>query len=146
MYKIITIIIMIFFYFSSFSNTYAQEWYIEKLLNLNYQTQELQLDLYKIDNIYFKTTKNNNLRINIQKTSNKLKKIFIQKYKNWELKYYELNWIITSYNNFVYHINKLLYFLKLEEQNCNFTETKTAIINNYIQIKSSFRKIQRIMK
>jgi len=142
MKKIISIIIVSILYFSSTSNTFAEEWYIEELLNINYEVERLTLDLSEIDTIYFKTPKYNKLRNQMIKINSTLKKWIMNKYKNWELEYYQINWVITNYNNFIYHINKLFYFLKLKEQNCGFRELDTAIIRSYTQIRSSFKKIK----
>ncbi len=146
MKKIISFIIVSILYFSSSSTSFAKDGYIEEILNLNYEVEKLTLDLAEIDTIYFKNPKYNKLRNNMIRVNDTLKKGILEKYKSWELKYYQTNWIINNYNDFIYHLNKLFYFLKLKEQNCNFSELDWAIINSHLSMRSSFRKIQNLMK
>ena len=146
MKKITKLIITLSLIFSSLSTTFAKEWYIESLLNLNYSVEEYKLDLVKIDYINFNNKKHKQVYNKLKTSNDILKKWFIKNYKDWKYKSYQINWIIKNYNNFVYHTNKLFLFLKIKEQNNNYTELNTAILRSYINMKTSFTRVQNIIK
>ncbi len=146
MKKIIIFIITLSLFFSSLSNTFAEEWYIEKILDLNYYSEEYELNLKSIDYIYFNNLKSYNMYKNIKNIDSKFKKLLINQYRQWELEYYQINWIITNYNNFIYYTNKFFYYLKLKEQNYNYVELDKAIINSSKNMRNSFIHIKNITK
>ena len=145
MKKIISLIIVLTIFFSSLTKTFAEEWYIEKLLNLNYWVEEFNLNLSKLNNIYFNDEKNNRIFNELKTVDSLLTNQFMLKYKNWEYEYYEINWIIKNYNNFIYYTNKYFYFIKLNEQRPYYKENNTAILNSYKNMISSYKKIKYIL-
>ncbi len=146
MKKITNLIIFFSLIFSSLSTTFAEEWYIEKVLNLNFAKQEYSINLEKIEYVNFSTSYNKRMYDNIKKANNTLKDSFIAKYKSWEYEYYQINGIIKNYSNFIYHTNNLFYFLKIRERGCDYKELDTAIIRSYTNMKSSFTKVRNIVK
>ena len=147
MTKIIKTIIALTIIFTSLSTTFAEEeWYIEKLLDLNYWIEEYQLNLSSIDYIHFNEYKYNRVYTELKRIDSILKIDFMQKYRDWEYEYYQINWIVTNYNNFVYYSNQFLFFLKIKEQNNNFVETNDAILRSYRNMLSSFTKVKNIAK
>ncbi len=146
MKKIILAIILFTFFFTNFYITFAEEWYIEKLLDLNYWVEQKKLDLSKIDYISFQSSKYNYIYEQIIISDSTLREWFMKKYRNWDFEYYQTNWIITNYNNFVYYTNQFFFYLKIKEQNNNFVELDTAIINSYTNMRSSYRKVKNIIK
>lgn len=146
MKKIINIIIITIFFFSSFKYTFAQEWYMEKLLDLNYWVEEHKIEITKLESIYFNNPEFSIAYDELRGMDRVLKDEFLKKYRNWEYTYYQINWIITSYNKFIYHANKFFNLLKIEEQNPDYEEIDKAILNSYTNMRSSFRKVKNIVK
>lgn len=146
MKKIINIIITLSIFFSSMDYTFAEEWYLEKLLDLNYWVEEHSIELAKMDSVSFNNPEFNKVYNELQNIDRVLKDEFIKKYRNWEYTYYQVNWIVTNYKNFVYHANKLFYMLKIEENNPNYDEMGKAILNSYTNMRSSFKKVKNIVK
>ena len=146
MKKIILSIITFCFIFSSLSITFAEEWYIERLLDINYWVEQYNLKLSNIYYIHFNDEKYNRIYNELKTIDSILRNEFMKKYRNWEYKYYQTNWIITNYNNFIYYTNKFFYFLKLKEQNSNYKELDPAIISSYKNIRSSYIKVKDIIR
>jgi hypothetical protein len=146
MKKIISIIITLTLILSSLSTTFAEEWYIERLFDLNYNIEETNLNLSKINYIHFNEEKYNRIYNEFKTVDSILKKWFIKNYREWNYEYYQINWIVTNYNNFIYHTNQFFFFIKLKEQNNNYTENNTAIIRSYTNMRSSYNKVKNLIK
>jgi|SaaInlStandDraft_3_1057020.scaffolds.fasta_scaffold00576_10 hypothetical protein len=146
MKKIILAIISLSFIFSSLSNTFASEWYIENLLDLNYWVEEYTLNLNELDYIHFSNEKYNIMYRNLKDVNTGLKSGFMEQYRNWEYEYYQMNWIVTNYNNFIYHTNKYFLYLRIKELNNNFWEVDYAIINSYRNMRSSYTNMKNIVR
>lgn len=140
-YLIITFIIIL-----NINNTYAKDWYLENILDLNYWIVEYKLNLSNIDYIYFENIKYNQIYKKIKQVDSLLKNEFIKKYRKWKYEYYQTNWIITNYNNFIYHTNMFLKFLNIKEKNHNYREINSAILKSYTDMRSSYKKVKNIVK
>ncbi|MFK7780072.1 MAG: hypothetical protein QM490_02895 [Candidatus Gracilibacteria bacterium] len=145
MRKIITYIIAFIIFFSSLSITFAEEGYIEKLLDLNFGVEEYNLNLSSIDYIHFNNPQYNHIYNELKTIDSILREEFMKKYRSGEYEYYQTNGIITNYNNFVYYINRFFFYLKIKEGN-SFIELDTAIIRNYRNMRSSYTKVKNIVK
>lgn len=146
MNKITTFIITMIIFFSSIYITNAEEWYIEKLLDINYWVEKYELDLAEIDYYNFKSDKYNYIYKELKRIDSILKEDIIKKYRSWEYNYYQVNWIIKNYNDFIYHNNMFFYYIKLKEQNNNYKELDSAIIKSYTNLRNSYKKIINIIK
>ena len=146
MHKIITAIITTLVIFSSISTTNAEDSYIERLLDLNYWVEQYNLDLSEIKYISFNNDKYNRIYNELKMVDSILKKEIMKNYRNWDYTYYQANWIVTNYNNFVYYTNKFFFYLKLKEQNNNYKEVDTAIIRNYTNMRTSYNTMKNIIK
>jgi hypothetical protein len=146
MKKIILFIITLSFIFSSLSNTFAEEWYIERLLDLNYWIEQYDIELSNINYIHFNDEKYNRIYNELKTVDSILKNEFMKKYRSWEYWNYQTNWIIKNYNNFIYYTNKFFYFLKLKEQNPNYKEVDTAIMSSYKNMKSYYNNFKNIVR
>jgi len=146
MNKIIKTIITLSIILSSLSTTFAEEWYLEKLLDLNYWVEQYNLNLSNINYIYFWDDKYNRIYNELKTVDSLLKNGFMKQYRNWDFEYYQINWIIINYNNFIYHTNQFLFFIKLKEQNNNYVELDSAIINSSKNMKSSYNKVKNITR
>jgi hypothetical protein len=146
MRKIILFIITLTIIFSSLSNTFAKEWTLERVLDLNYWVEEFKLNLSNIDYVRFNSSKYNNMYNELIKIDSTLRTEFMKKYRNWEYEYYQINWIITNYNNFVYYINKFFFYTKIKESNSRYVELDTAIINSFRNMRISYNKVKNIVR
>lgn len=146
MKKTINIILWLSIIVSSISTSFAEEWYIEKLLDLNYWVEEYKLNLSNLDYIHFWEEKYNKIYNKLKNIDSILKNEFIKKYRNLEYEYYQTNWIISNYNDFIYHTNQFFYFLKIKEYNSNYKEVDSAIIRSYTNMRSSYHKVKNILR
>jgi hypothetical protein len=146
MKKIIRVIITFIILFSNLDTTFAEEWKIEKLLDLNYWIEEFKINLAELDNYYFKYDKYNNTYSELKYLNEVLKDGFIKKYRNGDYTYNQINWIITSHKNFIYHANKYFGFLKLQEKYPNDMDMDDAIIKSNTSMRSSFKKLKNIAR
>jgi len=146
MKNIIKFIITLSLIFSSLSTTFAEEWYIEKLLNLNYGIEAMNLNLKNINHQSFHNEKYNKIYNELKNIDNIFKKNIMKNYRDWKYWYYQINWIIKNYNNFIYHTNMFLSFLKIKEQNNYYSEINHAIISSYTNIKESYNNMKNIIK
>ena len=124
MKKIITIIITLTIFFSTINISFAErtynEWYIEQLLDLNIWIEEYDLTLAHITQIYFSDVNTQNLFEEFKRTSYLLNEEIIKSYREWKFDYYQVNWIISNQKKFIYHINRLFYYISIKEQNSNY--------------------------
>jgi len=146
MNKIIKLIITLTIIFSSLSNTFAEEGYIENLFNLNYWIEEFDLNLHNIKYIHFNNEKYNKIYREIKTVDSLLKEGFVRNYKNWEYNYYQMNWIVNNYNKFIYNTNQFFFFIKLKENNNNYSEINSAIMNSYRNMKIYYLKVKNLAK
>lgn len=142
MKKIISFIITFSIFFSSLNITFAEEWFIEKLLDINYWVEEYNLNLSNLNYVSYNNSKYNNIYNELKTADSILRSEFMRKYRNWEYEYYQTNWIITNYNNFIYYTNKYLYYKKISESANDYTELDTAIIRSYRNMRSSYIKVK----
>ena len=142
--QISTITILLFFWVNN--NTLALEWYsegyIEKLLDINYWVEEYDLELISVKEVYFYTPEFKKMFEEFKKVDRVLKKEIITNYRNGNFDYYQANNIVSNYKNFVYHTNKLFYYVSIKESTPNFKETDTAILKNYRKMRSYYYRVK----
>jgi hypothetical protein len=146
MTKIIKVIITLTIIFSSLSNTFAEEGYIENLFDLNYWVEELDLNLHEIKYIHFNNEKYNRIYREIKTVDSLLKNGFMKNYREWIYDYYQMNWIVSSYNKFIYNTNLFLYFIKIKEENNQYSEVNSAIISSYRNMNIYYSKVKNLAK
>lgn len=148
MKKILSIITIIAFIIPTFQNTYAaeySEWYIDKLLDLNYWIEEFDLELSHIDDMYFTNSKTQKKFESFKAVNEVLKDEIIRKYRAWEFEYYQTKWIITNQKMFVYHINKYFHYLSIKEKHPEYEETDNFILKNYSNARIYYRKVRHLV-
>lgn len=145
MKKISSFIIAIIFFFSSVSNIFASEWYIEKLLDLNYKKEQVDLDLTKLNTVYFNNQENKRTYLELLDTTNLLKKQLMKNYREWKYTTSQISWIIKSYNYFIYYTNKYFYYLKIKENTNSYAELDTAIKVNLVKMRSSYQRLKYLV-
>ncbi len=145
MKKIITAIITLFIIFSSNTNTFAEEWYIEKLLDLNYKVEQNDIDFATLKPIYFNNQENRRIYSELISTTESLKNLIMKNYREWKFSYYQASWIVKSYNYFIYHTNKYFSYLRTKELNWNYKEVDTAIRNSLINMRNKYKRVKYLI-
>ena len=145
MKKFSTIIITLICFFSIVNKSFAWEWYIEELLDINYWIEEYELELQNLEFIYF-LDENKNIMFNeFNKINELLKKEIIKKYKNKKFNYYQTKWIIWSYKKFIYYTNRLFYYISLKEKKYNYNELDESILKTYLNVRIYYKKTESLI-
>ncbi len=145
MRKFIKIIITFFIFISTTITINANEWYIERLLQINSWVEAFDIELASIDKYHFKNTSLRNTYLELIKVASLLKDEIIKKYKNDEFEYYQTKWIIENYKKFIYYSNQIFYFLKLREKWYKWNEINNAIMKSYQNIRTYYRRLKRLI-
>lgn len=146
MKKLLLPIISIFAFFSIVNISLAEETYLDEILDLQYWIEEYNLNLSNIEYIYFSDDSKREIYQSYKNTDSILKELFMDYYRAWEIDYYSMNWIITNYNLFVYHTNKFLYYLSLQEKSGDYIDFDSAISRNYSLSRSHYNKVKELLK
>jgi hypothetical protein len=146
MQKISNLIIILFLVFTLGKTNLASADPIENILNMWVQSEEITLKLYSLENPRLNDKKNQKQYFKINKLNNKIKIALIKKYQNNWFGYYQMQWIIKNYNNFIYYTNKYFKELKNKELYWNTKEIESNIYNNFTYMKSYYSKFQNLIK
>jgi len=146
MKKIITTIITLSIFFSTNNISFAKEWYIEQILDLNVWIEEYDLALEHIDYIFFRDPNTQALFNEYKNSVALINQEIIRKYANKEFEYYQINWIISNQKQFIYHINKLFYYISIKEEGNNYIETNDLILENYSKARTYYIRLKYLIK
>lgn len=153
MKNLVYTIIWIIIFFSIFNYSTAnygwvnnKEWYIEKLLDLNYWIEEYKFQINDLEYIYFYDINSQKMYDDFRTAEQTLKSEFLRKYRNWEIDYYTMNWIVKNFNLFVYHTNKLFKYISIKEIKSDYKELDIAILKNYENSRSYYYKTKLLIK
>lgn len=146
MKKIILLIITILLFFSSVTNSFAEEGYVDRLFNFKSWIEEEKLNSITLKYVNFKSSKYNSIYNEFKNADSILRKEFIKKYRNWEYEYYQLNWIINNYTKFIFYTNMYFYYLKVNEGNSNYTELDTAIVESLDNMKTYYIRVKNLVR
>lgn len=141
---LLIIFLTIFFANIKYSNA-SSYWYIGELLDLKVWIEEYDLTLGWIENMYFSNYNTQLLFNEYQDKVLLLNQVIIEKYRNEEFSYYQVNWIITTQKNFVYHINKLFYNIQLKDYYPNERNLDDVILNHYSLAKTYYERLQYLV-
>ncbi|MDD2907074.1 MAG: hypothetical protein PHH98_00390 [Candidatus Gracilibacteria bacterium] len=133
MKKLVFIILSIFLFFSISNITSAEnkEGYLEKLLDLNYGIEDYKFSINDLNYVSFYNSQSQKMYDNFRTADKMLKDELLKKYRSGEIDYYKMNGIVTNYNLFVYHTNKMFNYLSIKEVRSDFKELDSAILKNY---------------
>ena len=130
------------------SNTFivsANNWKVVDLFDLYNWVEEYTLNLVRLEPTNFDSP-------NLQKTYNdflevdaQLKSVFMYKYRNWEISYYEMQDLIRAYENFVYYTGKTFSYIAEQESWLISPELDRALKNSYTNMRSSYARVFHIM-
>lgn len=146
MKKILALIIVGLSIFSNFYLANANEWLLEKELDLVYWVEEMKLKIKKVPSIYLKNQENKRKYNLFKKSDSLIREAIISDYKNWKTDYNSTNWIIDNYNLFVYHMGKYFYYTSVKENNPKYSETDYAILKNFSLARSYMKEIKNILE
>lgn len=145
MKKIIPTIITSIVLISSTFHVSANDGKIVELFDLYNGVEEYSLWLIRLEPVNFSNP-------NLQKTYNEflivdtqLKIVFMNKYRNWEISYYEMQDLITSYKSFVYHTGKTFSYIAEQEAWLISPELDRALKQSYDNMRLSYAKVFHIM-
>ena len=147
MTKIISTIIFIFMIFSSVLSTNASNrWEIDKILNIRFWVEQIELKLSQLPKKKFKNKILQKKYDYFRKVNTILNQKIYKKYKSWELDYYTTKWIITNHENLIYHTSKLFQYLEIKIKNPRYIDFNDKIINSYYQMRNSYNRINFLYK
>lgn len=145
MKKIIPTIITSIVLISSTFHVSANDGKIVELFDLYNGVEEYSLWLIRLEPVNFSNP-------NLQKTYNEflivdtqLKIVFMNKYRNWEISYYEMQDLISAYKNFVYYTGKTFSYIAEQEAGLVSPELDRALKNSYDNMRQSYIKVFHIM-
>lgn len=144
MRKITAIILSFFIFFSIANNTYANNLSIEKVLDLNYHLEDKKLNLKTINRYQFNSYSKTKMLNDFIYLDWLLRWEVTRLYRNDKLSYNKMNWVVTSYNRFIYHINRYFYYEYLGERS-NYKELLTASNRNFELARWYFQKTKNII-
>ena len=142
MKNILVYILAIFSLLSISNNSFASEWYVEQLLDINIWIEEYDLELANMDIMYFRDYRMQEKFHDFQEINQILKSEIINKYRTWDFDYYQTKWIITNHKNFVYYVNELFYYISIKETSPYYKEVDDAILKSYEKVRSNYRRVK----
>lgn len=131
--------------FSSISMTYAEEWYLEKLLELNTGLEVYEMGLTQMDSMTFSNQSIQNTYNAFLKVDTSLRNEFIRQYRAWELSYAQMRDIVVNYNTYIYYTNRTFYYLRQKELGYDNKETQRAIINGYSSMRTYYVRVKGVI-
>ena len=139
-----TIAIILFFLFLNYTlaSEWYSEWYLEKLLDINYWVEDYDLNLGSIKDVNFSTTKFRKIFKEFKRVDILLKQEILKKYRNSNFSYYKVNDIISNYKNFTYYTNQFFYYISIKESNPGFKEAHIAILKNYRKMRIYYKRVK----
>lgn len=147
--SILFIILLIIISFNLEKTNADDNWILNEILNLEYGPFQYELSLPVLDEYTFN---NNNLQ-NRYNTFIKFDKIsreqIIIAYKNWDYDYYRMNWIVMTYSNFVYNVNKFFFFLDRIDSNPSIAQNREIqfwVLKFYKASYFEYNKLQNLLK
>ena len=143
--KFISLIISLIFVFSIANINISKADFMEDFLNFETELEEIQFEFYSLNNPNLKDSKYQNQYSILNRINPIIKQAIIKQYKDWKFWYYQTNWLITHYNNFIYYSNKYFSSLKNKEIYWNTKEVQSNILKNLRDMKSSYTKFQNLV-
>ncbi len=144
MWKITLCIVTFFMFFSIANITKVSSASIESILDLNFWFEDRQLNLDEINYYSYNSSYKNQMLNNFTRADKLLRQELTRLYRNWEINYNQMNWVISRYNKFIYHINRYFYYEYLKE-NYNYSELSIASNRNFKFARTYFNQTKNII-
>lgn len=138
-------IILSSIFFSSISIVNAQEWYLDRLLEINTGIEVFEINTSTLESLTFSNPQLQNTYNEFVNLDRVLKDEFIRQYRAWEISYYLMNDIVSNYNTFVYYTNQTFYYLKQRELWFTGRHTDRAIRNGYSNMRVYYTRVKALV-
>lgn len=138
-------IITFFIIFSIAPSLYAERWYIEELLELPTWPEAFDINIQTLPTYTFKNKKTQNLFNSYKNISVVLKNEFLFQYENETISQYMMRDLIRNYNLFIYHTNKMFYYISLKDKDPWLDDVIYPISKNYSLSRIHYNKIKNII-
>jgi len=145
MKKIIICIIMSVIMISSSFSVSANDGKIVELFDLYSWVEEYSLGLVELEAVSFQNPRVQRTYDEFLIVDTQLRSVFMQKYRSREISYYQMQDLITAYNNFVYHTGRTFSYISDQQNWLVSSELDNALKNSYSKMRSSYLKVVHIM-
>jgi len=145
MKKIITTIIISISLFTSTFLANADNWKIVELFDIYKWVEEYSLGLIEIEPVSFSNSDLQRTYDEFLIVDKELKTAFISQYRAWDISYYQMQDLITAYNNFVFYSGKTFSYISEKQNWLVSQELDNALKNSYTNMRSSYLKVFHIM-
>lgn len=119
--------------------------YLEDLLEIPSGVEAFDISLAELDTHYFQTAAIQNVYNNFASVDRVLRDELINKYRNGDFEYYQMQGIIKNYKDFVYHTNKLFQYLSIKDNGISGKSIDTAILRSYQNVRISYTRMRNII-
>lgn len=140
MKKYIISIILIAFNFSS-----ASALSIEDALNTETWVETFKLQSINLNAYNFRSASLAKTYNDLYKIDNVLKPAIIKLFKDGKLEDFEVNGLINDYENFVFYINEMFFYIDLIDKGNNDEEFYYEIKDNYTLAIDSYEKMKKTL-
>lgn len=143
----LSIIVLSSVFANSVLTVNAKSGILEETLNLDVWVEIYQMNNINIGNYTFYSKNLQNTYNNLLAIDKIFKTEIIEKYRKWELKYYELSWAIDNYASFIYYTNKMLSEIELLDLWIDSSrQLLDSIEKNYTYVRSYYNKIDALLE
>ncbi len=144
MKKLLSSIIILIYIFSIGKTNFVSADFFEDFLNLETWLEEISFEFYTLENPKLKDSKYQKQYYILNKINSLIKESILKQYKAWKFWYYQTNWLVTHYNNFIYYSNKYFSSLKDIELYWKTKETQNNLYKNMRDMKFHYLKFQTL--
>jgi len=144
MKKSITLIIALLVSFSIPSGVFAIQ-SIDSLLEIQSGVEGFDISRVKLEQHSFRTDAIKNVYEDFHASNDVLRSEILKKYRNWEFSYYQMQWIVKSYKQFVYNTNKLFWYLAIKDSWFRGKTIDTAILRSYQNIRIHYNRMKHLI-
>ena len=116
--------------------------FFEQTLDLNNWLEKINLHTIKLTNITLKDKVKQRQFEKIKKINPLIKKAILKQYNNKKFNYYQTQYIIKNYNNFLYYTNKYFEVLKNKEIYWNTKEINRTLYYTFLNMKFYYIKFK----
>lgn len=140
--KILSSIISFFLIFSIVNIPFTNADFMEDMLEMDTELIKVEFNFYEIKKQNLRNKQNQEKLNKLIIWSQNVRFLVLRQYKNSKFWYYQMNWIVNKYNNFIYYSNKYFEALKTQEIYWKNKETTTNVKNNLRDMKFSYIKFK----
>ncbi len=142
LYKLIILLVS---FFSITNLSFASEnWEIWDLLDIENASIKYELSNINTNEYSFSNEKNKKVYNRFKVLDTALKNKLLEKINNWDFSYNWAKWIINTYKNFVYRVNKTYEYLNLKEKSNN-PNLSVWVEKNIEQAKTHYKRLQYLI-